>query len=191
MNVTRGMGCGCSSGSCGCGVNGLGDIVPGHFPIPMNPILAGRPVALAGLGMDSYAVVSWNPPSQSSADGYFGNGGAGPMTINQPGSAANNLANATPDGATPTGVAVVNAFSNNYGGAQPGVLPLDPNQTANSLSFVQPLQPSLQCQITNLINSNPLMFLGIVFGTFYLANQGSHKVREYHAKRKAAKGVAK
>jgi hypothetical protein len=124
---------------------------------------------MAGLGMDTYSTLSWNDPSQSSPGGYFGSAGAS-MTINQPGTAANTLAAATPDGATPTGQTVVNAFSNTNGGAQPGVLPLDPNQTANNLSFVVPPAASLQCQVVSWINSSPALFVGGIFALVFLMN---------------------
>ena len=189
--VQRGVGCACNGGcasgsgagnSMGVAALGMGDLIPGAFPVPMNPILAGRALAgLRGLGL----TMSWNDPSQSSANGFFGNGGDN-ATVNIPGTAANALATATPDGGTPIGTAVVNSFSNNYGGAQPGVLPLSPNDTANNLSFAQPAVQSLQCQLTNAISGNPLMFLGIVFGVFYMANMGAHKAREYRARKKAA-----
>lgn len=149
----------------------------------------GKPVAtLNGLGMDTYADLSWAPPGQGIQDGYFGVN-ASDMSVQASGTAANTLARTTPDGATPTGQAVVDAFSNNYGGAQPGNLPLYPNATADGLSFVHTPPPSLQCQIVNGLNNNPLLFIGAVFGVFYLANLGAHKARAYHAKRKAAKGA--
>lgn len=160
----KGMGCGTG---CGCG--------------PKD--------GMTGLGMDSYLTMGWTPPGQGTEGEFFGNTPNTRMTINQPGTTANALARSTPDGATPTGQAVVSAFSNNYGGAQPGELPLNPNERVNTLSFVQPVPMSLECQLTSAINSHPLIFIGACFGLFYLANVGGTKVRAYHAKRKAAKGA--
>ena len=82
---------------------------------------------------------------------------------------------------------VADAFSNTNGGAQPGVLPLYPNATADGLSFVQTPPPSLQCQLINGINANPLIFLAVVAGVFYLADMGMGKARAARARR--AKGV--
>lgn len=144
---------------------------------------------MTGLGMDTYLTMGWTPPGQGTEGGFFGNDPSTRMTINQPGTMANALARTTPDGVTPTGAAVVSAFSNNYGGAQPGVLPLDPNWVANNLSFVRPVEPSLECQMNGAINSHPLIFIGGVFGLFWLLGAGGSKVRAYHAKRKAAKGA--
>lgn len=138
---------------------------------------------IAGLGMDSYATLSWTPPSQSSPGGYFGNGSLG-----QPGTAANALANAQPDGTTPTGNAVVDAFSNDNGGAQPGVLYLDPNVTANNLSFVQAPVQSTQCKIISTLNANPLLFIGGTFALFYLlGNSKTKRAPAHHATHKGAK----
>lgn len=140
----------------------------------------GKPVALNGLGMDAYADMSWAPSGQGIQDGYFGVN-ASDMSVQASGSAANSLAKTTPDGATSTGQAVVDAFSNNYGGAQPGNLPLYPNATADGLSFVRTPPPSLQCQIVNGLNSHPLLFIAGVFGVFYLANLGTHHARAARA----------
>ena len=128
--------------------------------------------------------ISWRPPSQSSYGGYFGMGALG-----APGTTATALANTTPDGPNPTMQTVIDSFSNTVGSAQPGVLQLDPNTTANNLSFVQPQKQSLQCQIVSDINSNPLLVIGGTFALFWLLSQGGHKVREYHARRKAARSA--
>lgn len=157
-----------------------------------NPVTNGmgcpctdNPTGMQGLGMSSYSVASWNPPSQSSEGGYFGMG----TSVNTQGTAANALANASPDAPNPTTQAVFDAFGNDVGSAQPGVLQLYPNATADNLTFVRPLELSTQCKVIGTLNSNPMWLIGGAFLLFYLTGQGTHKAREYHARRKAAKGA--
>ena len=138
-------------------------------------------LGMSGLGMNNYSDLSWGPPSQSAPGGYFGQG-----SVNQPGTAANALANAQPDGATPVGDAVFDAFTNDNGGSQPGVLALNPNATSNNLSFVQPPVVSTQCEVVNAINANPIWLLAGTAALFYFASYGAAKHRERKA-RKAAK----
>ena len=135
---------------------------------------------MAGLGMDSYSVASWNPPGQGVSEGFFGNN-----ALKTSGTAANAIATSTADPPTPTGQAVFDAFSNNYGGVQPGHLPIYPNGTADNLSFVQTPPPSLQCQLVSTMNANAGLFVVGTLALFWMLNKGHHKVREYHAKRKA------
>jgi hypothetical protein len=140
----------------------------------------GRLGGFSALGQ-SYSDMSWSPPSQSSPGGYFGDG-----SINQPGTAANALLNQSPDGTTPVGSAVMDAFSGEGGQAQPGVLAINPNATANSLSFVQPPQQSTQCEIINTINGNPWWLLVGTGLVFYFASYGTKTYKARKA-RKAAK----
>jgi hypothetical protein len=92
--------------------------------------------------------------------------------VNTPGTAANNLANTTPDNnLNPTQQTVIQSFSNDTGGAQPGVLPLYPNATADGLSFVRKPPVSLQCQASSAISAHPLLLVGGAFALFYLLNQ--------------------
>jgi hypothetical protein len=93
-------------------------------------------------------------------------------SLGVPGTAANTLANVTPDDVNPTAQTVFDSFTNDHGGTQPGVLALDPNATANNLSFVQPPPVSTQCELISTLNANPLLFIGGTFVLFYLLNQG-------------------
>lgn len=163
MNVDRlnrslkGLGCSCNDAAFGqSGMAGMGGLLNG----------------LGRLAQVNYADMSWTPPSMSSPNGYFGN-----QAAFQPGTAANMLLNQSPDGPTPTGGAVFDAFTNNAGGTQPGVLALDPNATANNLSFIQAPPVSTECKVMSAINAHPLLLIGGVFGLFYLLNEhsGKHK----------------
>jgi hypothetical protein len=112
-----------------------------------------------------YSVISWTPPSAPF--------GTAPTAINIPGSAANNLAQTSPDYTSPIALAVAQSFGNDFGGAQPGVLPLSPNETADSLSFVRPMNTTPGCAASQAISSHPVLLVAGAFALFYFLNQKS------------------
>lgn len=176
------------------GTNGPGAVSGGNGStvVLANP-LPGNSAAVAQSGSpnsgvflpqpNSYSNMSWNPPSQSQYGGFFGNGGSSASVggqgaaVNTPGTTANALTQTSPDYPTPTALTVAHAFSNDSGGAQPGVLALSPNMTADSLSFVRTPAPSQSCQFVSVLNSNPILFIGGAFLLVYLANYQSKKGR--------------
>ena len=154
-------------GSCGkvCGMRGLAG---------MGCSSCGKACGMQGLP-DSYSSMSWNDPSQSSPGGSFGmnNPATGQgLAVGVPGTAASALVQTSPDYPSPTSLAVVHSFSNEWAGAQPGVLPLNPNWTANNLSFVKPLPQSPGCTFSQMIEGNPVVFIGGVFLLFMLVGRG-------------------
>ena len=115
-----------------------------------------------------------------------GMGGLGQTTANQAGSTTRNLAKST-DQPTPTALTVSQSFQSGVPcHTQPGVVNLDPNQTANGLSWTKGVpMPSDLCPVTNWVNTtNPWMLAGATFAIMYLANMHVQKTR---ARRAAAK----
>ena len=92
-------------------------------------------------------------------------------SVNQPGSMALTLANTRTDNPTPTALTVSQSFQSGVpGSAQPGVVNLYPNETADWLGYVQSAPgPAQLCPVTNWFNTaNPWLLAGAAFAAVYL-----------------------
>ena len=158
MNVRRTnpslTGLGCDSGACPTCYNGA--VFGGNF---------ATGGAQGGSGEVPYSVLSWADPSAPF--------GTNPTAINVPGSMANTLAQTSPDYPSPMALTVAQSFGNNYGDAQPGILPLNPNATADNLSFVRPMNVTAGCAASQAISSHPVLLVAGAFALFYFLNQKS------------------
>ena len=157
MNVRRTnpslTGLGCATGGC---------------PTCFNGAVYGPNFSTGGAqsgGGVPYSVMSWADPSAPF--------GANPTAINVPGSMSNTLAQTSPDAPSAMALTVAQSFGNDYGDAQPGILPLSPNETADNLSFVRPMNITAGCAASQSISAHPALLIVGTFALFYFLNQKS------------------
>lgn len=113
-----------------------------------------------------------SPTAGANPSGWFASLFGPGNAVTKPGTAANALAQTSPDYPSPMALTVAQAFSNDYGDAQPGFVPLPKlNWTANNLSFVKRASITPQCVAVGAMNAHPLLLIGGAFALFYLLNQ--------------------